>query len=114
MYTRSKRRSVSQYTPRVSATVCLRILIFGEWINFVNRCTSPKLRVFNSSIVHVSIPVSHVRNFGLILLRQVFVDNEEIKSEVKRILIYECRCNERQKLKLRDLHVSHTLEDPDV
>jgi hypothetical protein len=34
---------------------------------------------------------------------------EEIKPELKRILTYECRCNERLKIELRDLHVSHTL-----
>ena len=42
-----------------------------------------------------------------------FVYYDEIKREIKRILlIYECRCNERltyQELKLRDLHSSHTL-----
>jgi hypothetical protein len=42
-------------------------------------------------------------------LKPVFVYYEEIKRELNRILIYECRCDERLKLKVRDLHSSHTL-----
>ena len=34
---------------------------------------------------------------------------EEIKRELNRRRIYECRCDERLKVKLMDLHVSHTL-----
>ena len=37
-----------------------------------------------------------------------FVYYESIKQELKRRPIYECRYNERLKLNLRDLHVSHT------
>ncbi len=39
-----------------------------------------------------------------------FVDQEEIKRDLNRILIYECRCDsvEDQELKLRDLHLVYT------
>jgi hypothetical protein len=38
-----------------------------------------------------------------------FVYYESIKRELKRRLIYEYRCDERLKLKMRNLHVSQTL-----
>jgi hypothetical protein len=34
---------------------------------------------------------------------------EETKRELNRVLIHECRCDERLRTKLRDLHVSHKL-----
>ena len=34
---------------------------------------------------------------------------ETIKRELNRRLKYECRCDERLKVNLRDLHASHTL-----
>ena len=36
---------------------------------------------------------------------------ETIKRKLNRRLICECRCDERLKAKLRDLHASHTLGD---
>jgi hypothetical protein len=36
---------------------------------------------------------------------------EETNRELNRILIYECRCDERLRAEGEDLHVSHTLGD---
>jgi hypothetical protein len=49
---------------------------------------------------------------------ELFIMNQEIESEsyyesrkreVKTKPMYECRCDERLKLNLRNLHTSHTL-----
>jgi hypothetical protein len=42
-------------------------------------------------------------------LDQEVVYHETIKREPNKRLMYECRCDERLKDKLRDLHASHTL-----
>ncbi len=39
----------------------------------------------------------------------LFVYYETIKRELNKRLLHECRCDERWKVKLRYLHVSHTL-----
>ena len=38
----------------------------------------------------------------------LFITSESIKRDLKRRLIYKYRCDERLKLKLRNLHVSQT------
>ncbi len=38
----------------------------------------------------------------------LFMITRTIERELNRRLIYECRCDERLKLKVRDLHPSHT------
>jgi hypothetical protein len=41
-------------------------------------------------------------------IETVYYENDKVR--VKKRLIFECRCDERIKLKVRDLHVSHTLK----
>jgi hypothetical protein len=52
------------------------------------------------------------RFFFRVSLDNTTVYYEEIKRELNRMLIYECRCDERLRAKVRDLHVSHTLGCP--
>ena len=42
--------------------------------------------------------------------QKTLVYYESIKRELKIRPIYECRCDERLKLKLRNLHAPHTLK----
>jgi hypothetical protein len=48
-------------------------------------------------------------NTTLVKKEKIVVYYESIKRELQRRPIYECRCDERLKLKLRGLHASHTL-----
>jgi len=57
--------------------------------------------------------IPHIHWKGWVVLidpgKKNVVYYESIKREVKTKLVHECRCDERLKPKLRDLHVSHTL-----
>jgi hypothetical protein len=81
-------------------------VLFSSWPYFSNHRQMgwKNLVVFRSgSLPQVVLNFNELRIYWLL-----WIDKSRT-CDLKRRPIYECRCDERQKLKMRDVHVSHTL-----